>query len=191
MKKALTFLLVLALIFSMAACGSGFSVGVNMLVQGNIDGLYLGKFDDAYLKLVDSTEAECRQDYLAGLEMEAQYFAYYFDIEILDDDLKAEIVELYKEIYSHSQYTVGEASKLDDSTYAVKVTISPINIVDLVVEDFDSGMEGFFSAYENADPSSMTDEEYAQNMTGIGLKPFSPCSMINCRSWATKKSSPL
>lgn len=162
MKKTLAFLLVLALALSLAACGSGLGVGVNMLVQGNIDGLYLGKFDDAYLKLINSTEAECRKDYLDGLEVEAEYFAHYFNIEVLDDDLKAEIVDLYKEIYFHSQYTVGDASKLDDNTYAVKVTISPIDIVDLVVEDFDSGMEGFYTQYADADPSAMTDEEYAQ-----------------------------
>jgi len=162
MKKTLALLLTLVMVLSLAACGGAFENSVTALVQGNIDTLYLGKFDETYLKLVNSTEAECRQDYLDGLEMEAEYFAYYFDVEIMDDDLKEEVIELYKEIYSHSKYSVGEASKLDDKTYAIKISISPIDIVEQITEDFESGMEEFYTKYAEADPNAMSEEEYAQ-----------------------------
>lgn len=162
MKKALALLLVLAAILSLAACGGAFEKSITTLVQGNIDVLYLGKFDEAYLKLTNSTEEECRQDYLDGLEVEAEYFAYYFGIDIMDEELTDEVVELYKEIYSHSQYSVGEASKLDDSTYAIKITVAPIDIVEQVADDFDNGTADFFTKYAEADPNAMTDEEYAQ-----------------------------
>lgn len=131
-----------------------------MLVQGNLDELYLGKFDADYLKLVDSTEEESQQSYLDGLEVEAEVFAYYFDIENLTDELKAEIVDLYKEIYAQSKYTVGDASKLDESTYAVKVTVSPLDIFVLVDDVFDDAMQPFYDKYAAVDTSAMSDAEY-------------------------------
>lgn len=160
MKKMMALLLALAMVFSLAACGSSFEDKVTLLVQGNIDELYLGKFDKDYMELVGTNESECRQNYLDGLEKEAEYFAYYFQIEYLDDDLKAEIVDLYKEIYSYSNYTVGSASKLDDSTCAVKIEISPINIVQLVLDDYEIGMADFFDKYAEVDVEAMTEEEY-------------------------------
>lgn len=163
MKRKFALLLALALVFSLAACGgSSFQDKVVKLVDGNIAAIYLGSYDADYLDMVSNTEAECEANYLDGLEMEAEYFAYYFDIEFLDDELKAEIVDMYKEIYSHTKYTVGAASKLDDTTYAVKLTVSPINIVKLVCDDFDAGMADFFAEYENADVESFSDEEYQQ-----------------------------
>ena len=87
-------------------------------------------------------------------------FAYYFDIENLTDELKAEIVDLYKEIYAQSKYTVGDASKLDESTYAVKVTVSPLDIFVLVDDVFDDAMQPFYDKYAAVDTSAMSDAEY-------------------------------
>lgn len=160
MKKTVSLLLALAMVFSLAACGSSFEDQLTKLVQGNIDELYLGKFDKEYMEMVGADEAECEKDYLDGLAFEAEYFAYYFQIEYLDDELKAEIVDLYKEIYSHSQYTVGSASKLDNTTCAVKVQISPINIIELMLDDYELGTADFFEKYADVDIDAMTEEEY-------------------------------
>ena len=153
------------LVVILAGLGGGsrrdFGSSVTVLVQGNIDEIYLGKFNEDYMELVGSTKAECEESYLDGLAYEAEFFAYYFDIEFLPDDLKAEIVDMYKEIYSHSRYTVGEASKLDDDTYAVKVDIYPIDIMKLVEDEmYDGAMDWFFDKYEKEDPEAMSDEEY-------------------------------
>lgn len=162
MKKILALLLAMVMVVSMAACGASFDESISMLVQGNIDSIYLGRYSEEYLELVNASAEECEQDYLDGIEMEAEYFSYYFDIEYLEDDLKAEIMELYKEIYSHSKYSVSSVSRLDDTTYAVKISVSPIDIVELVSNNFESGMADFYAKYENADIESMSDEEYAQ-----------------------------
>ena len=159
LKRSAALLLAAALVFAMTACRS-FSEDMTTLVRGNLDELYLGQYDADYIKLVRTTEEDCEKDYLDGLELEAEFFASYFQIENLTDDLKAEIVELYKELYSHSEFTVGEASKLDDSTYAVKVEIAPINIVNLIDENWEEGMADFYEKYADQDPSEMTDEEY-------------------------------
>lgn len=52
--------------------------------------------------------------------------------------------------------------KLDDSTYAVKLAVAPINIIEQATENFDEDMADFYAKYENADIEAMTDEEYAQ-----------------------------
>lgn len=161
LKRLAALLLALVLVFSMTACGGSMEETVTQLVQGNLDELYLGKFDESYLELVSATEEECEQSYLEGLEIEAEYFAYYFNVEYLTDELKADIVELYKEIYSHSKFTVNPATKLDDDTYAVKVQISPINIFDLVLQaESEGAMDDFYNKYATVDINAMTDEEY-------------------------------
>lgn len=38
-------------------------------------------------------------------------------------------MDLVKEIYSHSKYEVGAASKLDDGSYAVTVSVQPMDIL--------------------------------------------------------------
>lgn len=160
-KRIAAFVLTLVIAVSLTACGGGVTADdAKMLVQGNLDELYLGKFDADYLKLVDSSEEESQQSYQDGLEVEAEVFAYYFDIENLTDELKAEIVDLYKDIYAQSKYTVGDASKLDESTYAVKVTVSPLDIFVLVNDAFDEALQPFYDKYASVDISAMSDDEY-------------------------------
>lgn len=161
-KRIAAVFMVAAIAFSMAACGSSFTKDVATLVQGNIDELYLGQYNEDYIKLVNTTRAECEQDYLDGIKAEAEFFVYYYNIEYTTDELMAEIQEMYKEIYSHSSYIVNEPSKLDDNTYALKVQIKPINIIQLVDEYWDEGMAAFYDKYEDADLEAMTEEEYMQ-----------------------------
>ena len=105
-----------------------------VLVQGNLDEIYLGKYSDEFLELVDITADEAEANYLQGLQTEAEFFTYYFDITYPTEELTNELVELYKEIYSHSRYEVGESTKVDDTTYGVQLTIYPIDIMQKVVD---------------------------------------------------------
>lgn len=163
-NRIISLLIIAVMIVSLSACGSSFEDKVTALVQGNLDSYYLGVNTEDYLKLINSTEAECRADYDDRLDMEAEYFAYYFDIEYLDDDLKSEIIDLYKIIFANSKYVVSPASKLDDKTYAVKLEIYPIDIIDLVTEDevWDAGIAAWNEKYIESDIDEMTEEEYMQ-----------------------------
>lgn len=156
-------ILAAAMILCSTGCMEVFNESmITDLVQGNLDTVYLGQFSDRYMTITDSTQEECEAAYLEGLEIEAEYFAGYFNIEYLTDDLKAEIVELYKQIYSHSNYIVNPATKLDENTYAVKVQIYPINTIDLVIQEAGNGaLDEFLAAYSDDDVASMTEEEYA------------------------------
>jgi len=166
--------LALCLLLSLSACIGGVSAeDVTALVQGNIDEIYLGKYDEDYLKMVDSTAAEAEQAYLDGLEIEAEFFVNYWGIvdagygesyADLDAGFRQEVVELYKEIYSHTKYEVQPAVKLDDGSYTVKVLVDPIDIMEqaeaLYMNDEYAPLNAFWEKYAYTDFSAMSDAEY-------------------------------
>lgn len=173
-KKSVTALLTsLCVLLGLSACGNTGIETATLLVQGNIDVIYQGKYDDEYLNLVGSTKADAEADYLDGLAVEAEYFAYYWGIvdadygdeyEDLDESFRDELVELYRDIYSHSKYEVMDAVKQEDGSYTVKVLVEPIDIMEkayeLYVNDEYEPLNEFWDKYADADFSSWTDEDY-------------------------------
>lgn len=164
MKNFLALALAALMILSLTAC-SGLTdkateLQMTALVQGNIDELYLGKFDADYLKSVNSTEEEAKTFYEEGLAAEAEYFAYYFGIEFLTDDLKTRLMDLYREIYSHSSYTVGAASTLDETTVVVKVDVQPIDIFVQVLDSIEDHVADFHAKYTQDVVDAMDDAAY-------------------------------
>lgn len=128
-------------------------------LQGNLDAQYLNKYSDEYLNSVVNTKEELEKAYDDGLDYEADYFIEYFGIVIdkCADTVKTEIKDMYKEIYSHAKYEIGDASKSGD-TYLVSLTIYPIDIVQKVInEDWDA----FAEAWQADDTLyDMTEEEF-------------------------------
>mgnify|MGYP001023894808 CR=1 FL=1 len=115
-----------------------------------------------FLELIDITENEAEETYLSSLETEADFFASAFLIDDLTDELKAEVVDMYKQVYAKAKYTVDTATEVDDSTFGVKVTVEPLDVFDRVAEALwgdtpDARAEALYSQ----DVDSMTDEEYA------------------------------
>lgn len=142
-KLAALLLSVVCISISLSACGNAEESIMLTLVKGNIAEIYLGKSDATYLKLVESTEEESTQAYLENMLYQAEYFAMYWGIfeteydesfDDLDENLQNEIIELMKEIYGKSKYEVQSAVKQDDNTYAVKVVIEPIDIMEKASE---------------------------------------------------------
>ena len=155
-RRWIAILIVAVLALTMGACGSSGEDSVTLLVQGNIDTLYLDKASDAYLKLVKSTAEECHQDYLDGLDAEADFFSRYCDIENFTDEMRSEVIELYKQVYSHSRYTVDQATKMDDQTYAAKVHIFPMDIMQRMQDNWEEAIAPVQEKYGGMD---MDDEE--------------------------------
>ena len=132
------------------------------LLQGNLDELYLGKFNEDYIALLGSTREERQANYLAGLEHPADYFCYYFAVESPTEEYTNRVIDLYKEIYSHAKYTVSEVSQLNDTTYVAKVTISTIDIIELAVAAInDGGLDHVYNKYTPQEIHSMSIEDYA------------------------------
>lgn len=158
-KKWLTIAVCAALAAALlAGCGLA-SFDPKAHLQGNLDAQYLNKYSDEYLNSVVNTKEELEKAYDDGLDVEADYFIEYFGIVIdkCTDSVKTEIKDMYKEIYSHAKYEVGDASKSGD-TYLVSLTVYPIDIVQKVVnEDWDA----FAEAWQADDTLyDMTEEEF-------------------------------
>lgn len=164
MKKGIALLLALLMVLSLCACSAVADkfneTRMTALVQGNLDELYLGKFDPDYLESINSTEEDAKAYYEDGLAAEADFFAYYFGIEYFTDDLRAEVIDLYRQIYSHSSYTIGAASRLDENTIVVKVDIQPIDLFTQVHEGFESYMADFYAKYPSDVVAAMDDAAY-------------------------------
>jgi len=122
----------------LTGCGNlfGTSFDAAKYVKGNIDSIYLGVFSKEFMDIVVDTEAELKEQHELGLQAEAEFFMHYFDIadDALTDDMRKEIIEMYRQIYTHSRYEVGEATKSGD-TYLVSVTIYPMDIMSRIVEE--------------------------------------------------------
>lgn len=177
-RKALAFIAIaLVLALSLSGCGILSLLGmdpsesVKVLVQGNLDEIYLGKYNSDFLELTDMTEAEAEQNYLDGLAVEAQVFAQLCDIDYLTDELEAEVVDLYKEIYSHSKYELGEVQKIDEDTYGVQLTIYPIDIMQQLIDASGDAVAEFNAQYteeelalinSDADAYAAYDEAWAR-----------------------------
>jgi hypothetical protein len=144
---------------------------VTRLVQGNLDHVYLGEYDESYLALVDLSEEEAEAEYQSGLRYEAEFFAYYFGIlneeESFDDlapALQQDIIDLYGEIYSHSSYEVEPSTRQRDGSYTVRVRIRPIDIMVQAVELYENDgyqpLLDYFNENSEVDWSTISEEEY-------------------------------
>lgn len=164
LKRIATAGMALALTLSLTSCsllgGSLTTTDATAYIQGLLDETYLGVFSEDYMDMVDISRTEAEETYLNGLEVEAEYFADFMRISNLTDEIKDEIMTLYKEIYAKADYTVESASKLDDRTFAIKVRVKPLDIMHLVSEAMEDYMADFYNAYTDEEVEAMTDEEY-------------------------------
>ncbi len=162
MKMVALALSVCVLLGVLSGCGMFFSA--TDLVQGNLDLIYRNEYTDEYLASVDLTADEADGQYEEGVQVEADYFAYYFDIylEYCDESYRDRIEDLYHEIYAHSKYEVGEQTQNGD-TYLVELTVYPIDIIwNVVEEDTDAFMEDWQARGEAGEFDEYTDQEFEE-----------------------------
>ena len=130
-------------------------------VDGFIKQNYLGKYDSDYLELVGATAQEAERVYQDSIDNEVNFFlSYLYDIEYPTSEYVERVRELYREIYSHTKYTIVSVDELSDGSFAVKVDVEPIDIVQQVESDWDKNMEEFFEQYSAEVVNAMDDEEY-------------------------------
>ena len=77
MKKTLAVLLLIVLTLTLVGCGKSTEESTKILVQGNIDSIYLGKATSEYLKMVDTTQENVEADYIDGMNKEAEFFWHW------------------------------------------------------------------------------------------------------------------
>lgn len=165
-RRLLCLLLSAASLLSLAACTSPleeslWEIRAPVLVQGALDARCLGEFNENYLDLTGLTEDACRETYEAGLVHRTDDFAQYFGITSLTDDLRSEVTALYREILARAHYSVGGAVQLDEMHYTVTVSVEPMNFFSPVLDGLDDAAADFRARWADADPSLMTDGQYA------------------------------
>lgn len=161
--------LVLAMFLSLTAC-STLNTSLSDLtsrrfdaaayIHGQMDEIYLGKFDPDYLDLVGITESEARQVYEDGMAVEVDTFIKTFTIDYPTDAFKERMTLLYQDLYAYSDYTVVSAARQDDGSYSVKVTVRPLDAIQLMYDAFPGFQEEFQAKYTDVDTDAMSDEEY-------------------------------
>lgn len=132
------------------------------LVQGNLDVIYLNQYTQEYLDAVGMTQERAEEEYEHGIEVERDYFANYFNIVLDDcaDGIEDQIEDLYRQIYTHSKYEVGEVT-WDGSAYCVELTVCPIDIIQKVVnEDIEAFSADWQARSEAGEFDRMSDEEF-------------------------------
>jgi len=153
--------IILALLFT--GCdlfGSSFNAAD--FVKGNIDSIYLGVHGKNFVDMVVDSEADLVAAHEEGLRVEADFFMQFFEIEAeyIPNAMINEIVELFREIYTHSKYEVGNAVKSGD-TYLVSITIHPIDIIQNILEnDFEPFLEDWYEMGDRGEFEEMSPEEF-------------------------------
>ena len=162
MKKLIAIFVLTAIMLSFAGCGTFTAKDAHDFVKGNLDSYFMGVHEKTFLITVGSTAAECEAEHQLFIEGEAEYFAEYAEIEYLTDDIKAELIEIFDEVYSKSKYTVGETQRVDENTFTVSVELYPIDIIEKLEANYVDYLDDFVAKYENVDVESMTDAEYME-----------------------------
>lgn len=159
-KKWAALLTILCLMsFLFAGCAASFDA--SKFVKNSLDSVYLGTWDGEYPGLVNSAESEIKAKYESRLEARASLFISYFNIDDsnLSDSMRSEIVELCREIFSHSKFEPGEAEKTDNA-YVVGVTVYPLDIIRKVADnDVPAFIERWDSRYKSDEFDSLSAAE--------------------------------
>ncbi len=163
-KRAAALGLALALTLVLTACGSKSGLSkfdAQTYVDGLLKEMYLGQFEDSYMELVGTDKHAAEDNYENTLELEASYFVNYcYAIRYPTNEYMDELKDLYEEIYSHTKYEIVSVAEQDDGSFAVKLSVEPINIFQLVDADWNEGMKAWYEKYPNGVLNSLSTEEY-------------------------------
>ena len=175
LKRCVVLTLCALLTLALAACsGSALNKGLSTkdaqeCVQVELDTTYKGQFSGFVDFYNNVTTSDAKDQYEYNIEYEAAYFFYLVgmpdpedtSVDLDPSDMQTyRCKQLYKDIYAKSDYTVVSSSKQGDGTFAVKVTIRPMNILSLVSSNWDEGFAEFDEKFDKVDTDSMTDEEF-------------------------------
>ena len=135
-KRILAAALASAAVLSLSGCKDT-TKDATVFVKGELDCTYLGTYDKEYLDVVaDMTEADAKEKYDYNVEAEASIMLGYLDINTTDETVVERAEKLVSDIYSHAKYTVANAEKLKSGDLAVEVTVSPIELLPLLTDEF-------------------------------------------------------
>ena len=178
-KGAAALLLALVLSVMLGACGSKSGLSkfdAETYVDGLLKEIYLGQFEESYMELVGTDRRAAEDNYEMTLELEASYFVNYcYSILYPTEEYMDKLKDLYEEIYSHTKYEIVSVAEQDDGSFAVKLSVEPINIFQLVDAGWEEGMEKWYTQYPTTVLKTLSSEEYEaadQKYAGMVLDLF-------------------
>lgn len=128
-------------------------------VEGRLAEAYLGEVSQEYLDMVGYNETQVENIYNNSLYLEAQIFAYRYNIEY-PQDFYEEIQELYKSVYAHAKFLVVSTSREEDGSISVEVETQPIDLVQKMEEKRKEALKPFFEKYPAGSQNTMDQEAY-------------------------------
>ena len=147
-----------AALLALSACGVSRD-DATVYIQGRLDCTYKGTI----------SEEDAREQYETNAVLEAGRMLRFLGVDYTEEgtapqEVLDRAVELVKEIYTHAQYTVNRAEKLQSGDFAVEVLVSPIELFHLIsAEDLaDIWLEvcGENEIYNQEELDAVTEEEY-------------------------------
>lgn len=163
-KRVLAGALSLCLTATLAACGGGLTEkDAETYVKGHLDAAYLGVYDKAYIDLVeDMTEDDAREMHEGNVSDETElYLLDFLEIEYPTDEIMDRAEEVMEKLYAKSKYTVGTGSKTKDGDFVVEVTVSPLDLYNLLTSD------DFFDALDQAGFDGEETEEEMKEVDAV------------------------
>lgn len=163
-KRALAAALSLCLAGTLAACGGGLTEkDAETYVKGHLDAAYLGVYDKAYIDLVeDMTEADAKELHENNVSDEAElYLLDFLEVDYPTDEINDRAKEVMEKLYAKAKYTVGTGSKTKDGDFVVEVTVSPIDLYNLLTQD------DFFDALDQAGFDDAETEEELEAVDAV------------------------
>lgn len=163
-KRALAAALSLCLTGALAACGGGLTEkDAETYVKGHLDAAYLGVYDKAYIELVeDMTEADAKELHENNVSDEAElYLLDFLEVDYPTDEINDRAKEVMEKLYAKSKYTVGTGSKTKDGDFVVEVTVSPVDLYNLLTQD------DFFDALDEAGFDDAETEEELEAVDAV------------------------
>lgn len=172
-KRTILAPLVAGMLLAGVLCGCG-SISLNLggeadrmknYVQGYLDLTYKGQFHEDYLQELELTEEEAQERHDQGIQVEVEFFQDAIGMfDYPTQEITQKLTEMYKEIYSHSEYTVVSSNKLDSGNYVVEVTVCPIDVMTKVTpDDFQAIFEQVLAEQgvtSQAQLDAMSEEDY-------------------------------
>ncbi|MGM9678130.1 MAG: hypothetical protein ACI3XW_11020, partial [Butyricicoccus sp.] len=137
--------------FTLTSCGSFDASGY---VKAALDSNIHGEFEE-YAEFVDISLEEAEQDYNDNLDSSMQSMASFG----MSEEMTAKYRTLFADLMKKTKYEVGEATKNDDGSYTVPVTVTPItNVFDGLMDEAEKELMEYALQFVTADEAPTDDE---------------------------------
>lgn len=155
MKKLSIMLVCVMLIGLLGGCGSSFDAAG--YISAILDNSYRND-SSKFVSMKIGTAEEAAETYETTLANEVDSLIQLSDATNPTDEQYEQLKSIVEDIYGKAKYTVGEAEKQDDGSFAVTVTCEQIQVFGPAMEAYIAGLEEKANEYVAAGEMPSDDE---------------------------------